>query len=124
MYQQLTDRKSGQLPRPISRVGVEIGLDRLLSALEFYRKLIYYDGRHQLWIRGSDGSQLVLEEIGVLYLYPDDPSFRDVLEAQGVGEGSGESMATRDYIKVGFLSECDVEEHGLWQSLGMVEWAG
>ncbi len=99
-------------------------MDRLLSTLEFYRKLVYYDGRHQFWIRDVNGAQLILEEIGILYLYPDDLLFRDVLEAEGVEEGDGETMATRDYVKVTFLSDCDAEESGLWQSLGMVEWAG
>jgi hypothetical protein len=65
-----------------------------------------------------------MEEIGMLYLYPDDPSFRDLLESHGISEGEGETMATRDYVKVNFLTECDVEEIGLWQSLSMVEWAG
>ncbi len=124
LYQQLTNRKSGQLPKPISRVGVEIDPERLKSALDSYRRLIYYDGRHQFWVRDSAGAQLVLEEIGVLYLYPDDPSFREALVRHGVEEGSGETMATRDYVKVNFLAECDADEVGLWQSLGMVEWAG
>ena len=124
MYQQLTDRGSGQLPKPVSRVGVEVGRDRLLATLEFYRSLVYQDGRHQFWVRSVDGSQLVLEEIGMLYMYPDDPIFRDVLASQGVDEGDGETMATRDYVRVEFLKECDAEEKGLWQSLGMVVWAG
>jgi len=124
MYQQLTDRRSGQLPKPISRVAVEVSTDRLLDALECYRRLIYQDGRHQLWIQGANRAQLVLEEIGIIYLYPDDPSFHEILDESGVDEGKGESMATRDYIRVNFLSECDAEETGLWQSLGMVEWAG
>jgi hypothetical protein len=124
MYQQLTDRRSGQLPKPVSRVAVEVSTERLLTALEWYRRLIYQDGRHQLWIQGANGAQLVLEEIGILYLYPDDPSFHEILHEAGVDEGRGESMATRDYIKVNFIAECDAEEIGLWQSLGMVEWAG
>ena len=124
LYQQLTDRKSGQLPQPISRVAVEVDTVRLESVLDCYRRLIYFDGRHQFWVRGSDGVQLVLEEIGVLYLYPDDPSFRDLLASHGVEEGEGETLATRDYVKVNFLAECDADEVGLWQSLGMVEWAG
>ena len=124
LYQQLTDRRVGQLPKPISRVGVEISRERLLAALEHYRKLIYHDGRHQFWIRGVDGSQLVLEEIGMLYLYPDDPSFRDALDALSVPAMEAETMAVRDYVQVNFMAECDAEEVGIWQSLSMVEWAG
>ena len=124
LYQQLTDRQVGQLPKPISRVGVEVSRERLLAALEHYRKLIYHDGRHQFWVRGVDGSQLVLEEIGMLYLYPDDPSFREKLNSMNVPERSGETMAVRDYVQVNFMAECDADEVGLLQSLSMVEWAG
>jgi len=122
-YQQLTDRRAGiQLPKPRSLVAVELPRDRVLAALERYRRLVYHDGRHQLWIRGAAGEQVVLEEVGVIYVYPDDPSFRSVLVAAGVAEGEGETLAERDYIKVTFDAACDTEEDLLQHELGLVPW--
>lgn len=122
-YQQLTDRRAGiQLPKPRSLVAVELPRDRVLAAMERYRRLVYHDGRHQLWIRGAAGEQVVLEEVGVIYVYPDDPSFRSVLVAAGVAEGEGETLAERDYIKVTFDAACDTEEDLLHHELGLVPW--
>ena len=125
LYQALTDRQSGiQLDKPLSLVAVEIPRDRLLNILQRYRGLCYHDGRHQLWVRGLMGEQVVLEEIGVIYAYPDDPSFRDALEALGVPEGEGPTLAERDYIKVSFNAAYDAEEEGIIQDLNLVPWAG
>jgi hypothetical protein len=122
-YQQLTDRKKGvQLPKPRAHVGVELTRDRVRTALQRYRHLVYHDGRHQLWIRGADGEQLVMEEVGVIYVYPDDPSFRAVLEAQGVLQGTGETLDVRDYVRVTFDATCDSEEDELIEELGLVPW--
>jgi hypothetical protein len=122
-YQQLTDRRAGiQLPKPRALVAVDLPRDRVLAALERYRRLVYHDGRHQLWIRGAAGEQVVLEEVGVIYLYPDDPSFRVLLEAEGVPEGEGETLAERDYIKVTFDAACDTEEDLIQHELGLVPW--
>ena len=124
LYVQLTDRTSGQLPKPRQLVAVELSRDRVLEALDQYRRLVYHDGRHQLWIRGAMGEQLVLEELGVLYVYPDDFSFRDILEENGIPEGRGETMASRDYVRVEFLSEADAEERAMISSLNLLPWAG
>lgn len=125
LYSQLTDRKTkGQLPKPLNSVAVELPGDRLLQAMERYRGLIYQDGRHQLWIRGALGEQVVLEEIGMLYCYPDDPLFRDTLVELGVPEGKGPTMAERDYIRVNFSAAFDAEEEGLFQDLHLVHWDG
>jgi hypothetical protein len=63
-----------------------------------------------------------MEETGVLYVYPDDPSFRDVLEAQGVPEGKVESMADRDFVRVEYLADADAEEVSLRHCLGLVRY--
>lgn len=124
-YQQLTDRQKGvQLPKPRALVAVELPRDRVRAALQDHRHLVYHDGRHQLWIRGADGEQLVMEEVGVIYMYPDDPSFRAVLESQGVLEGRGETLDVRDYVRVTFDASCDGEEDALIHDLGLVEWQG
>jgi hypothetical protein len=124
LYIQLTDRKTGQLPKPVQRVAVELPRDRVLQALRDYRRLIYHDGRHQLWVRGNAGEQVVLEEVGMLYVYPDDFQFRDLLEGCGIPEGTGETLATRDYIRVEFLADADAEEAALIRDLHLIEWEG
>ncbi len=123
LYRQLTDREQGvQLQKPKDLVAVELGMDKLLGVLERYRALIYEDGRHQLWLRSSLDEQVVLEEIGMIYIYPDDLLFRDVLGAHGIGQGAGASMADRDYIRVRFDAANDEEEAGIIQELNLVHW--
>ena len=122
-YQQLTDRRAGiQLPKPRALVAVDLPRDRVLAALSRYRRLVYHDGRHQLWIRGAAGEQVVLEEVGVVFVYPDDPSFRSLLDETGVPEGKGETLAERDYVRVTFDAACDQEEDLLQHELGLVPW--
>lgn len=125
LYRQLTDRRTGQqLQRPRDLVAVELSRERVLGALEAHRSLVYEDGRHQLWIRSQLGEQVVLEEIGMLYVYPDDLLFRDVLGAHGIQEGRGQTLAERDYIRVRFDAANDAAEEALVQGLHLVEWAG
>ena len=123
LYRQVTDRATGQLPKARDWVGVEITVPRLLAALQTYAPLVYHDGRHQLWIKGQGSEQIVLEEIGVLYVYPDDPSFRDALTEAGVPERAVQTLAERDYIKVNFLAEADAAEGAFQQALAMARWA-
>jgi hypothetical protein len=78
-YVQLTDRATGALPRPLTFVRMDIPADEVLAALDAAADLVWHDGRHQIWVRGRFGEQVVLDELGVLYCYPDDPSFRDAL---------------------------------------------
>ncbi|MDP6934632.1 MAG: hypothetical protein QGG40_17045, partial [Myxococcota bacterium] len=68
--------------------------------------------------------QVVLEEIGVLYAYPDDPLFRETLEAHGIQQGVEPTLAVRDYVRVNFVPEADEQEADLKQSLGLVPWGG
>jgi hypothetical protein len=119
-YVRLTDRQKGQLPQPESFVRMDLPADTLLAALAARPALFWGDGRHQTWIRGRFGEQVVLDELGVLYCYPDDPSFRDALgdlpESKAVG------MDGRDYVKVNFLAEADAQEASLLSELGLVPW--
>ncbi len=123
LYRQLTDRSSGQLPKARDWVGAEITTKRLLDGLEAAAPLVYHDGRHQLWVKGQGSEQIVLEEIGVIFVYPDDPAYREVLLAEGVPEARVQTMAERDYVKVNFLAEGDAMERQLFQALGLVRWA-
>jgi len=119
-YLQLTDRATGQLPKPRSFVGMELAVDVVRAAFEARPGLVWHDGRHQLWLRGSLGEQVVLDELGVIYCYPDDVAFRDALtdlpETKAVG------IDGRDYVKVEFLASADAEERSLIAALNLREW--
>ena len=123
-YLRMTDRKKGQLPKPESFVAVELTKERVLQLCSHCETLLYHDARHQLWLQGADQEQLVLDELGMVYIYPDDFLFRDTLVASGWVEAKHDSMASRDYVKVFFSAEADQEEETLMSSLGMVRWEG
>ena len=126
MWIRLTDRAAGRHldEKPARFLAMEIASDRALEALEAASTLLYHDGRGQLWIRGALGEQIVLDEMGLLYAYPDDPLFRDALEACGVPEGAAPTMADRDYVRVQFQASADGEERALIEGLGLSPWAG
>lgn len=124
LYVRLTDREKGQLPKPEHYVAVELTQERVLAALDKYAPLVYHDGRNQIWVRSALDEQIVLEEIGALYAYPDDPLFRDTVEKLGLMEAQHRSMDACDYIKVNFLAEADEMERELMQELGLVRWEG
>jgi hypothetical protein len=121
-YVQLTDRKRGQLPKPEGRVAMHLDPARLLAALRARPELVWGDGRHQLWIRGDLGETVVLDENGVLFCQPDDPSFRDLLAARNILEMTSQTLDTRDYVRVQFLAEADGQEASLWEELAMLRW--
>ncbi|MBM75590.1 MAG: hypothetical protein CMK59_09330 [Proteobacteria bacterium] len=123
-YLKLTDRIKGQLPDPESYVAVEISKDRLMQVLTELSSLIHYDGRHQFWVVGHKSEQIILDELGMIYIYPDDFLFRDVLSELGFLEAAHENMASRDYVRVNFLPIGDQQENVLFQSLGFVRWEG
>ncbi|MCB9778413.1 MAG: hypothetical protein H6742_07615 [Alphaproteobacteria bacterium] len=127
LYVQLTDRQKGQLPKPVQLVGVEVEPAQLLGTLRDLQELVYADGRHQLWIKGAGtDEQLVLDELGVIYAYPDDLGFHDVCARHGLREddGSTPTMAERDYVKVNFVAAADAQEAKLVWTLGLREWEG
>ena len=68
--------------------------------------------------------QVVLEEVGQIYVYPGDFLFRDVLLGLGIPEGDGEEMGARDYVRVTFDARCDQQEVNLVHELHLVEWMG
>ena len=123
-YLRMTDRLKGQLPKPESYVAVEVSKERMLQICEACSTLLYHDARHQLWIRGIQEEQLVLDELGMLYIYPDDFLFRETLSTSGWIDAKHESMADRDYVKVFFDAQADEQEKQLIQALGMIRWEG
>lgn len=126
-YLKLTDRKVGQLPKPQTWVRMDVAPEVVRAALEQRPALVWHDGRHQLWMRGAFGDQVVLDELGVLYCYPDDPAFRAALlgaSEQGIPESKELGMDGRDYVRVTFLAEADAEEASLLAELSLQEWKG
>lgn len=121
-YLKLTDRKVGQLPKPETWVRMDVDPARALAAFEARRGLVWHDGRHQLWVRGPFGDQVVLDELGVLYCYPDDPAFRAALT--GLPESKELGMDGRDYVRVNFVAEADADEASLIQALSLQKWTG
>jgi hypothetical protein len=121
-YVQLTDRKTGQHATPEGRVAMGVAPATAVAALKARPSLVWTDGRHQLWVRGSLGETVILDELGLIYLSPDDPLFRDALTSQGIPESKAPTMDSRDYVKVTFLAEADAEEASLWESLKMLRW--
>ena len=61
----------------------------------------------------------MLDELGVLYTYPDDPAFRDALDGLDLPLGAVIGLDGRDYVRVQFLAEADAQEVGLIAGLGM-----
>lgn len=123
LYVQLTDRLAGnQLDPPRRFVALDVRPEVLDAALEAYAPLIYQDGRHQLWVQGRGEDKVILEETGVMYVYPDDPLFRDVLATNGIPEQKQETMADRDYVRVNFLAEGDAMEGLFRQRIGAVSY--
>ena len=124
LYVQLTDRLAGeQLDPPRRFVALDVSHGVLADALQEFEALVYNDGRHQLWIQGRGEDKVILEETGVMYVYPDDPCFRDVLADHQVPEEKTETMADRDYVRVNFMAECDAMEGRFRQALGAVSYS-
>ena len=124
LYVQLTDRLAGQQLDPPRRfVALDVSPDRMDEVLNEFAPLVYHDGRHQLWVQGRGEDKIVMEETGVLYAYPDDPSFRDVLTEQGVPSAKKETMADRDYVRVNFIADADAMEGLFRQAIGAVEYS-
>lgn len=121
-YVQLTHRQTEtqhvHTERP-SWVGVELPQDRVLQVLSECKTLLYRDGRHQLWVRGALGAQLILDELGLIYAYPDDPSLRDALAAEGVTQGKAQTLLERDWVRVELHAAADAQETRLIQALGL-----
>ena len=123
LYRQKVNRQN---PRPNGApprdwVAVLLDPDRVKASLRAHASLAYHDARAEIWVRGSMGEQVVLDTDSMLFCYPDDPSFRDALDASGVPERSVQTMAERDYVKHWYHAECDEHETGLFADLGLSE---
>jgi len=121
-YVQLTHRQSETQHEHTARpswVAIELPPDRVLAAFAAAETLLYRDGRHQTWVRGALGDQLILDELGLIYVYPDDPALRDALTAADVPQGQAQTMLERDYVRVALHAGADEQETGLIAGLGL-----
>ncbi len=124
LYRQRIDRRD---PKPNGHPGrdfvaLELPADRVLEAVERASTLLHRDARCELWVRGAYQEQVVLDQDGTLYCYPDDPVFRDALEEAGVSEvDSLTTLEGRDYVRHWFRAEADPEEDVFLAALGMTE---
>ncbi|MEN0061870.1 MAG: hypothetical protein AAGA48_06935 [Myxococcota bacterium] len=128
LYRQRIDRSAveqgktppqGQPPRDF--VAVSLSTDTVIAALQAAADLVYGDARNEVWVRSAQHDQLVLDEDGVVYVYPDDPVFRDALRAESLPEHDVDTMHDRDYVKHWFRPECDAQETAFLTTLGLTE---
>lgn len=123
LYRQRVNRQDpkpqGAPPRDF--VMRDVPLERVVEAVESAAALLHTDARAEFWLQGAMGERLVLDEDGIVYIYPDDPAFRDALGAAGVEESPIDLVTARDYVKHWFRAECDAQEDGLIARLGLVE---
>ncbi len=126
LWRQVVDRrapgKNGAPPK--DHVGLDLAFERVLAALRGSAPAIYEDARGELWLRGAMSEQVVLDQDGLIYAYPDDPAFRDALDAIGIPERDAPTMAKRDYVKHWFHAEHDALEDRLVRELGLTVVAG
>ncbi len=124
LYRQKIDRRD---PKPQGHPGrdfvaLELTASRVREAFAGSPTLLYRDARHETWVRGGMQDQVVLDQDGTLYCYPDDPAFRDALEAQGLTESTSlTTLEDRDYVRHWFHAAADAEEDALIEALGLTE---
>lgn len=118
---RLKPRPNGSPPEDF--VGLEIPRAHLISVLEKVGDVVYSDARAEFWLRGQLGEQLIMDQDGMLFCYPDDVAFRDALKAEGVPEGEVKTISDRDYVKHWYHAPNDAAERSLIDELGLVPMA-
>lgn len=123
LYRQIVDRRNpgpnGAPPRDF--VAVDLRLPDVLAALAKFDDLVYHDARCQIWVRGSMGEQVVLDDEGLVFCAPDDPVFEDVLVGFGLPPELSDTIKERNYPKHWFHGACDAQEEGLIAALQLTE---
>ena len=98
----------------------------LFAALEDYAQLFFHDGRAELWVHGDHSEeQLVLDDMGMIFAYPDDFAFRECLAEIGWPEMPPhriEMMSDRDYVRVNLQPQVDELERVFLERFGVVRW--
>lgn len=126
LYRQFVDRRNpgpNNAP-PTDFVGLDLTRERVVAALGDAEALIYHDARCELWLRGEMGDQIILDRDGLIYCYPDDLAFRDVLSKFELNEGEVEVLLERDYVRHIFHAQNDSIEDALISGLGLARIGG
>jgi hypothetical protein len=124
LYRQKIDRAEKRPHDAPARDHVAVGLplDRVMDALQAAAPLVYHDARGEFWLRGKRGEQLILDQDGLMFCYPDDPAFREALAEAGVPGRDVTTIADRDYVKHWFHAEADASEAQLLATLHLTEY--
>jgi hypothetical protein len=72
--QMVDRRKELQHPKPRSFVAVDKPKSQVLASMRRCATLLFDDGRGQLWLRGKFREQLMLDELGMIWVYPTIPA--------------------------------------------------
>ena len=112
LYRQAVNRllPAPQGAPPTDFVGLNLAKERVSQAISQASDLVFHDARCELWLRGALGDQLILDQDGLLYVYPDDPAFRRALDDQRLPQAHVETMLDRDYVKHWFHQDNDALE--------------
>ena len=106
---------------PTDFVGLDMPHEAVLSGLDDAAGLIYHDARCELWLRGELGDQVIIDRDGLIYCYPDDVAFRDVLKRHEVAEQKVEVLLERDYVKHCFHADNDSVESRMIDGLRLTK---
>jgi hypothetical protein len=123
LYRRCVNRQD---PRPNGTppedfIAPDVPLDEIRAALAEAGDLIWHDARCEVWVRGLMGEQVILDQDGLLYAYPDDPAFRERLAELEVPEQEGVPvLLDRDYVKHWYHAGCDALESALLRRLAAV----
>ena len=123
LYRQVVDRRDPKPQDAPSRDFVGLGLEasEVLEAIEQAKELFYSDARAEVWVRDAAGAQVVLDCDGLLFAYPDDPSFRDAMAQLDVPLDRKPTVANRDYVRHEFLASADAQEDAFIETLHLSE---
>lgn len=123
LYRQKVDRRDPkpQGAPPVDHVGLDLNRERVRSALHANATLVCSDARAEIWLRGPRQEQVVLDQDGLVYCYPDDPAFRDACAALGIPGEDVVTMTDRDYVKHWFRAEADAQEDAFVSSLRLTQ---
>jgi hypothetical protein len=122
LYRQVVDRRDPQ-PQgapPRDFVALEKSQATVLEMLDRFTELFHHDARCELWLRGAMKEQLVLDADGLLFCYPDDPVYEDVLMGNGLQPDVEVTIVDRDYAKHLFHASNDALEEALVSEIGLV----
>lgn len=122
LYRRCVDRQdpkpNGTPPQDF--LAHELTLGEIVQALRSAGELVWHDARCEVWVRGFMGEQVILDQDGLLYTYPDDFAFREVLAQLEIPEQHVEVMLDRDYVKHHYHASCDALETRLMRELFLV----